>query len=162
MDEIFKKAISKRIEKAKKDLREKIDENKDDLKNIMERHLKNGWYGYEIIRNPFLWRVECLALINQVEKEIKEKGYKLVMNNKYHTIMIIPDIEFSKKTLDCFVGFQDDIQFIQYTLEDQTTNNNKEWKDSMREFKSRVNERLDNMESKINSIWYSPGMPGFF
>jgi len=101
---IYKNAIKNKIKKAKKDLRTNIDDVKGDLHNIMIQHLKNGFYGFELMRDPFLWRVECKELLETINKEINSLGYFITMNNKYHTLTIIPSIEFSRIVSDCFIG----------------------------------------------------------
>lgn len=99
--------------------------------------------------------------INFNSKEINDLGYEFYMNNKYHTIMILPNREFSKKVQDCFVGFNQDEQFIQYTLDDKNMDINKKWKSDITLYNNTINENLDNINNKVTSLWYTPGIPGY-
>ena len=159
--EIYKNAVKNKIKKAKKDLRNNIDNVKGDLHNIMIKHLENGFYGFELMRDPFLWRDECKGIIKEVSDEVETLGHFITMNDKYHTITIIPSIEFSRIVSDCFIGFDNDTQFVQYTIDDKNADNNKKWKSDMREYKEQINEKINILEQKINKLWYAPDMPGY-
>ena len=63
MEDIYRTAVQKRIEKAKKDLTEKFGKIKDDIKSHMDVHLANGNFGWEFMRDPFLWKDECKEII---------------------------------------------------------------------------------------------------
>lgn len=150
MDKIFEKAIKAKIEKTQKDLRTNIDNIKQNLDDIMLKHIENGFFGFQLMQDPFLIREECLELLGVVSKEIKEMNYRLVINDTSYIITILPNI----KTKGCLVNFGDKSHYIPYTIDDKKRDIENKWKDN-------INKKIEHIENRINELWYAPNMPGF-
>lgn len=161
MDKIYRDAIDNKIANAKKDLLEKYGVVKPNLKEHMDYYLTKGFYGWELMRDPFLWRDECKEIIEQIDKEIQELGYHLFMNSKYHTVTIMPSISFGREVKECFVGFNQDTQFVHYTLDDNNLDTIKKWKSDIEDWKSDIENRITRLEEKVESLWFAPDMPGY-
>jgi len=161
MEKIYQKAVLDRIENSKNKLYKNYDKIKDNLRQIMEEHLSNGYYGFELLRDPFLWRDECKIMVNDFIKQVRDKNYDVFMNSKYHTVTIIPNKTFGITVKDSLIGFGTDVQFIHYTIEDETTDSIKIWKKYIDDWKILIDSQIKRLESTVELIWYSPGMPGY-
>ena len=151
----FSQGFKDKIDQAKVNLREKIDALLPIIEEVMIGHLSRGYFGFELLRDPFLWREECLSLVEEVGNQLTEKGYKLVMNSLYHTVMIVPPQGVGEQVEAEFsVGISGATQLIHYTLEDQNLKVNKDWKVDKET-------RIDTVEEKLEQVYYAPGMPGY-
>lgn len=153
MAQLYRDGIDARINHAKSSLIKNFENMKDDLDDIMEMHLKNGYYGWEFMREPFLWRDECKYVILDIDKKIKDLGYILYMNNKYHTLAILPPENFATMVKDCIVGWDDDQQFIHYTLDDHNLDIMKKWKEDAMIWQNNINDRIKYLEKKLESCY---------
>lgn len=158
---MYRTAVKERTENARKDLIAHYESMKEDIEQRMESYLEKGYFGWEFMRDPFLWKDECKETIIDITEKIKKLGYTLFMNSKYHTLAIIPNQEQMKEYKDCFVGFGSDIQFIHYTLDDRTIDTMKSYKKDMEKWKKNIEKRLCDLENKVDHMWFVPGMPGF-
>lgn len=52
------------------------------------------------------------------------------MNSKYHTVAILPTEKFSNEVKDYLVDWNEDQQFIHYTLDDFNLYEMKKWKEN--------------------------------
>ena len=143
MTQIYKDAIKSRIEQAQLDLIIHFDNIKDNIPEIMESHHKNGYYGWEFMRNPFLWRDECKQVVLNITEQVKKLGYMLYMNSKYHTVAILPNEKFSQSVTDCLVGWDNNTQFIHYTLDDHNLDIAKKWKEDAMKWQTHINKKLE-------------------
>lgn len=157
---MYRTAVKERTEKAKKDLIAHYESMKEDIDQRMESFLEKGYFGWEFMRDPFLWRNECKETIVDITEKVKKLGYTLYMNSKYHTLAIIPNKEQANEYKDCFVGFGTNTQFIHYTLDDRTMDVMKSYKKDMGEWKENTEKRLCDLEEKVNQMWFVVGMPG--
>lgn len=154
MEKKFRLAIENNIAKAKCSLLKNFALVQPNLKKHMDDYLSMGYYGWGIVKNPFLWKVECKDVIDEVEKEVNRQGYELYMNSLCYTVFIVPSKKFGIEVKDCFVGCKDDINFNHYTIDDEMDlklcNN----------FHNITN-KIKKLENKIDAMWYAPGMPGY-
>jgi hypothetical protein len=91
---------------------------------------------------------------------VNKYNYTIYMNNKYNTIAIIPQPNFANKVTDCMVGFEPDVQLVNYTLNDKMN----KWKKEVKKYKEKVEvntEKVNKIEEKIEELWYVPNMPGY-
>ena len=163
MIKTFTQGFKKKLNEAKSNLQEKIDELFPKIDEVMLEHLANGYFGFELLRDPFLWREECLDLVTDVGKKLNDAGYKLVMNSLYHTVTIVPPQEVGERIqADFSVGISGATQLIHYTLEDQNVAINKVWKADKDNWCERVHNTQEDLKEKMVQVWYAPGMPGYF
>jgi hypothetical protein len=100
-------------------------------------------------------------MVNDFIKQVRDKNYDVFTNSKYHTVTIIPNKTFGITVKDSVIGFGTDVQFIHYTIEDETTDSIKIWKKYIDDWKILIDSKIKILESTVELIWYSPGMPGY-
>ena len=109
MERQFKNLIKARVEKAKNDLINNVDNIKDNLDDIMRQQ---NICGMEIMRDPFLWRDGCKQVILNIDNQLRDIGYFLCMNFKDYSVIILQSNKISCNVKKCLLGWEENRQFI--------------------------------------------------
>nr|QBK86720.1 MAG: hypothetical protein LCMAC103_00490 [Marseillevirus LCMAC103] len=127
----WSEGFENQVSKALKELREAI--RAADIPKEMEKMLKQGYWGYSIYKNPFLDGRSAQRDLKQIQDELTERGYDVVVNRGSGEVILT------------FSGGAEWVPKTVLTCQDALIHKSTD----------------DFQKEQFAELYYAPGMPGY-
>ena len=152
--------VKARIEEAKKDLKSAWDEVKNKLDETIDDYFKQGYYGFELLEDPYLFHPDCQELLDEIQQEVAQSSkYRLYLNFQTFTVAIVPNRKYWIREI--LVGRGRDTHFIHYTLRDKHKEKYEDFKEMVQSTLRQLIKKVSILEAKLDEVYFAPGMPGY-